>query len=166
MTIQTLFGPEEIPTKLRSIKFKQIKAVYETFTIQEEISNYLPTATRFTSPLQIFNIFSFLNNETKEYFYTLHLDVKNKIVCIDQVSVGSLNQSIVHPRHVFQTALLSNAASIVLLHNHPSGDPSPSSEDRAITKRLTEGGELLGIRVLDHLIIADTYFSFTEMGLL
>jgi len=166
MTINTLFGPEEVPVKPRSVKIKRIKAVFETMTINESITNYLPPSNRFTSPLQIFELFSFLNQETKEYFITLHLDGKNRIVCIDEVSVGSLNQSIVHPREVFKTALLSSAAAIVLLHNHPSGDPTPSREDREITRRLKEGGDLLGIRVLDHIIVGDTYMSFVEQGLL
>jgi DNA repair protein RadC len=166
MTIDTLFGPEEIKAKSRSIKFKQIKAVYETLTIKEEITNYLQPLSRFTSPLQIFQIFSFLNRETKEYFISVHLDGKNRIICMDTVSVGSLNQSIVHPREVFKTALLSSAAAIILIHNHPSGDPTPSREDREITRRLKESGDLLGIRVLDHIIIGESYFSFIEMGLL
>lgn len=167
MTIQTLFGPEESrPSKPRSIKFKQIKAVYETLTINEGISNYLPLCTRFTSPEQIFQTFSFLNNETKEYFFTLHLDGKNRIVCIDQVSVGSLNQSIVHPREVFKTALLSSAAALILIHNHPTGDPTPSREDLEITRRLREAGEILGIKILDHIIIGDTYLSFVTQGLM
>jgi len=166
MTINTLFGPEEVPVKPRSVKIKRIKAVFETLTINESITNYLPPSNRFTSPLQIFELFSFLNQETKEYFITLHLDGKNRIVCIDEVSVGSLNQSIVHPREVFKTALLSSAAAIVLIHNHPSGDPAPSREDREITRRLKEGGDLLGIRVLDHIIVGSSYFSFVEQGLL
>jgi len=166
MTINTLFGPEEVPVKPRSIKIKRIKAVFETMTINESITNYLPPSNRFTSPLQIFELFSFLNQETKEYFITLHLDGKNRIICIDEVSVGSLNQSIVHPREVFKTALLSSAAAIVLIHNHPSGDPLPSREDREITRRLKEGGDLLGVRVLDHIIVGDTYMSFVEQGLL
>jgi len=166
MTINTLFGPEEVITKPRSIKLKRIKAVFDTLTIREEVANYLPPSNRFTSPLQIFNLFSFLNQETKEYFITLHLDGKNRIVCMEEVSVGSLNQSIVHPREVFKTALLSSAAAIVLIHNHPSGDPLPSREDREITRRLKEAGDLLGIRVLDHIIIGDTYMSFVEQGLL
>ena len=166
MTINTLFGPEEVTAKPRSIKFKQIKAVYETLTIKEGIGHYFKSGERFTSPIQIFNMFNFLNQETKEYFFTMHLDGKNRIVCIDQVSVGSLNQSIVHPREVFKTALLSSAAAIILLHNHPSGDPAPSREDREITRRLKEAGDLLGIRVLDHMIIGDTYLSFVEQGLL
>lgn len=166
MTINTLFGPEEITMKPRSIKLKRIKAVFDTLTIREEVANYLPPSNRFTSPLQIFQMFSFLNQETKEYFLTLHLDGKNRIVCMEEVSVGSLNQSIVHPREVFKTALLSSAAAIVLIHNHPSGDPSPSREDREITRRLKEGGDLLGIRVLDHIIVGDSYLSFVEQGLL
>ncbi len=166
MTINTLFGPEEVTCKPRSIKIKRIKAVFDTLTIREEVASYLPPSNRFTSPLQIFQMFSFLQQETKEYFLTLHLDGKNRIVCMEEVSVGSLNQSIVHPREVFKTALLSSAAAIVLMHNHPSLDPTPSREDREITRRLKEAGDLLGIRVLDHIIVGQSYFSFVEQGLL
>ncbi len=166
MTVNTLFGNEEIPAKPRSIKLKRIKAVFDTFTIREEIARYLPPSDRFTSPLQLFQLFSFLQHETKEHFITLHLDGKNRISCMEEVSVGSLNQSIVHPREVFKTALLSSAAAIVLIHNHPSGDPTCSREDREITRRLKEAGEILGIRVLDHVIVGDSYFSFVEQGLL
>ena len=136
MTTDTLFGTETVASKPRSIKFEQIKAVYETLNVKEEIGRYFEAGTRFTSPMQIFNIFSFLASETKEYFITIHLDGKNRSSCIDQVSVGSLNQSIVHKREVFKTALLSSAAAIMLIHNHPSGDPQPSREDREITRRL------------------------------
>lgn len=166
MMINTLFGPEEIPTKPRTIRIKRIKAVFDTLTIKEEVANYLPPGDRFTSPLQIFQMFSFLQQETKEYFLTLHLDGKNRIVCMEEVSVGSLNQSIVHPREVFKTAILSSAAAIIMIHNHPSLDPAPSREDREITRRLKEAGDLLGIRVLDHIIVGNTYFSFVEQGLI
>jgi len=166
MTIETLFGPEEITTKTRTVKFKQIKAVYETFTVHDAITNYLKTGTRFTAPSQVYETFSFLMKETKEMFLTLHLDGKNKIIAMDLVSIGSLNQSIVHPREVFKTALLSNAAAIICVHQHPSGDPSPSSEDINITRRLKEAGEIMGIKILDHIIIGETYLSFVERGLL
>lgn len=166
MKVDTLFGPVTKSRKPRSIKFKQIKAIYETLTIREEITNYISPHERFTSPQQIFETFRFLNNETKEYFLSLHLDGKNRIVCIDIVSIGSLNQSIVHPRETFKSALLSSAAAIILIHNHPSGDPTPSREDMEITRRLKESGELLGIRILDHLIIGETYISFSETGVL
>lgn len=167
MTITTLFGIEEITHKPRAIKFKQIKAVYETLTVREEITNYLKPGTRYTAPQQVYETFSFLMRETKEMFICLHLDGKNKIQCMDIVSIGSLNQSIVHPREVFKTALLSNAAAILLIHQHPTGDPSASSEDLSITRRLKEAGDILGIKVLDHIIIGDgEYLSFVERGLL
>ncbi len=167
MTLHTLFGTEEITCKPRTIKFKQIKAVYETLTVKEEITNYLKTGTRFTAPSQVYETFSFLMKETKEMFLTLHLDGKNRIICMDLVSIGSLNQSIVHPREVFKTACLSNAAAIICVHQHPSGDPTPSSEDLAITRRLKEAGELMGIKILDHIIVGDgEYLSFVERGLL
>ena len=100
-------------------------------------------------------------------FITLHLDGKNRIICMDLVSVGSLNQSLVCPRSVFQTALLSNAAALILIHQHPTGDPTPSSEDIAITRRLKEAGEIINCKVLDHIIVGEgDYLSFVEKGLL
>ena len=167
MTIDTLFGPVEVAApKPRSIKFKTIKAVYETLTVKEEIGNYLRPNTRYTSSSQVFDTFSFLQDETKEYFLALHLDGKNRVICVDMVSSGSLNQSIVHPRETFKTALLSSAAAIILMHNHPTGDPTPSQEDIQITRRLIEAGELLGIKVLDHIIVGDHHYSFVEGGII
>jgi len=117
MTIETLFGTEVITMPCKSIKFRQIRAIYEKLEVREEVQAYLPPDRRYTSPEQISQIFSFLTTESKEYFFTLHLDGKNRILCLDGVSVGSLNQSIVHPREVFKTALLSSAAGIILVHN-------------------------------------------------
>jgi DNA repair protein RadC len=165
MTLHTLFGTEV--TKPQKIQLRQIKAVYQNLTVNDEVTNYLKTGTRFTAPSQIFQMFTFLMEETKEVFITLHLDGKNRVVCMDLVSIGSLNQSIVHPREVFKTACLSNAAAILLIHQHPTGDPSPSSEDIAITRRLKEAGDILGIKILDHIIIGSgEYLSFVERGLL
>ncbi len=167
MTIETLFGTEEITAKPRTIRFKQIKAVYETLTVREDITDYLKTGTRYTAPAQVYETFRFLMKETKEMFLTLHLDGKNRIMSMDLVSIGSLNQSIVHPREVFKTACLSNAAALILIHQHPTGDPTPSSEDISITRRLKEAGEIMGIKVLDHIIVGDgEYLSFVERGLL
>lgn len=167
MTASSLFGTEESISKTRTIRFKQIKAVYETLTVKEHVASYLRTGMRYTAPAQVYETFSFLMRETKEMFLTLHLDGKNRVVCVDQVSVGSLNQSIVHPREVFKSACLSNCASLLLIHQHPTGDPSPSQEDIAITRRLKEAGELMGIKVLDHIIVGDgEYLSFVERGLL
>lgn len=154
-------------TKRKTIRLKQIRAVYETFKVEEEVSSYLRAGSRFTSPSQIYETFKFLMAETKEFFMTMHLDGKNRIVCMDMVSIGSLNQSIVHPREVFKCACLSNAAAIILVHQHPSGDPNPSREDREITRRLREAGDIMGIKVLDHVIVGDgEYMSFVEQGLL
>lgn len=166
MIIDTLFGPTETPDRYKSIKFKVIRAVFETVTVKEAILDYLDPVRRFSSPQLVFETFSYLRKECKEHFIALHLDGKNRIACIDQISVGSMNQSIAHPREVFKTALLSSAAGLILIHNHPTGDPAPSSEDLAITRRLKEAGDLLGIAVLDHIIIGDTYVSFAERGLL
>jgi DNA repair protein RadC len=162
MNVDILFGPG----KPKPIRFKTIKAVYETLTIREDISGYLSTGDRYTEPSPVFDTFRFLQRETKEYFIALHLDGKNRILCIDMISVGSLNQSIVHPRETLKNSLLSSAAAIILIHNHPTGDPAPSSEDISITKRLSEAGEIIGIKVLDHIIIGETFFSFTERGLM
>ena len=163
-TIDTLFGTEEVPTKPRSIKLKMIKAVYENMTVNDNVTDYLKPHTRYTSASQIFDTFSFLRRETKESFCTAHLDGKNRIVCLEIVSVGTLNQALVVPREVFKTALLSNAAALILVHNHPTLDPTPSNEDIEITRRLKEAGQLLGIKVLDHIIIGDHYYSFVENG--
>jgi DNA repair protein RadC len=167
MSIDKIFGTEVTSSKPRTIKFRQIKAIYEILTVKEDIANYLKAGTRYTAPSQVFETFRFLMKETKEIFLTLHLDGKNRIIALDLVSIGSLNQSIVHPREVFKTACLSNAAAIILVHQHPTGDPSPSSEDIAITRRLKEAGEIMGIKILDHIIVGEgEYLSFTERGLL
>lgn len=92
--------------------------------------------------------------EQKEHFLVLLLNARHEVMARETVSVGSLNASIVHPREVFWPAVVQRAASIVLVHNHPSGDPEPSEEDLSITKRLVECGQLLGIEVLDHVIVA------------
>lgn len=103
----------------------------------------------------------------KEHFVTLHLDTKHQVVGEEVVSVGSLNASIAHPREIFRTALKRNAAAIVCAHNHPSGDPSPSPEDLAVTERIMAAGQILGIEVLDHIIFGDKrYVSLRERGLI
>ena len=103
----------------------------------------------------------------REQFQVVLLDQKNKIIKDVMVSQGSLTASIVHPREVFHFAIRDSAASIICVHNHPSGDPQPSSEDRTLTTRLGDAGRLLGIQVLDHIIVGrDTYMSFADEGLL
>jgi len=160
---QSLFDTPGTTESRKTIRMLAVKAVYERQVIRENAPEYL-TTKRFTSPEQIYEAFCELRQETREHFITLHLDCKNRIICFDRVSVGSLNQCVVHPREVFKAAALSSAASILLMHNHPTADPTPSREDIAITRRLKEAGELLGILVLDHIIIGDGYYSFAEHG--
>ena len=154
-------------SKHKSFRLKVIKPVWSTLTISEPIPDYLRANRRITSSRDVYDLFRYLIHETKEHFVALHLDAKNKIICVDQVSVGSLNASIVHPREVMKSALLSSAAAIVLLHNHPSQHPEPSGEDIDLTTRLKDCCDLLGIRCLDHIIVCEeSYVSFADRGLL
>ena len=105
--------------------------------------------------------------EPKEHFAILLLNTKNHILGLRDISIGSLTASIVHPREVFKEAAVHSAAAIILMHNHPSGDPSPSREDIAVTQRLVKAGKIMDIPVLDHIIIGDNRFtSLKEKGLL
>jgi DNA repair protein RadC len=118
------------------------------------------------SPKDVYTlIYPKMREQKKERFVTLYLDTKNQILKQETISIGSLNASIVHPREVFKVALELSSASIIITHNHPSGDPSPSREDIMITEKLCEGGKLLGIDVLDHIIIGDgRYTSLKDEG--
>ena len=126
----------------------------------------IESLTRFTSASQVFEHLNYeFRDRRKEYFMALLLDGKNRIIKRVQISEGSLNQSIVHPREVFNVAVRESAAAMILLHNHPTGDPTPSPEDLEVTRRLSEAGELMGIKVLDHIIIGEgAFYSFTERG--
>ncbi|NRY59528.1 JAB domain-containing protein [Clostridium beijerinckii] len=109
----------------------------------------------------------FLGDVDREQLIVCCLDTKNQPTAINIVSVGSLNSSIVHPREVFKPAILSNSASIILFHNNPSGDSAPSKEDISITERIKESGNILGIKLIDHIIIGDdSYCSLKEKGII
>lgn len=126
-------------------------------------------AERLTTPEQAAAAFTgMLGEPDREYMVVLMLDGKNRITSIHRVSEGTLNQSLVHPRETFKAAILANAAAVILVHNHPSGDPSPSKEDISITRRLKDAGELLGIRVLDHVIVGHDgrFLSMVTAGLI
>ncbi|MDV2684900.1 DNA repair protein RadC [Alkalihalophilus lindianensis] len=116
----------------------------------EDVSNYVMEDMRFL---------------TQEHFIALYLNTKNHVLHRHTLFIGSLNASIVHPREVFKEALRRSAASVICLHNHPSGDPTPSREDIEVTKRLNEAGKVLGVELLDHVIIGDRQFiSLKEQG--
>lgn len=99
-----------------------------------------------------------IKDERKEHFICLYLNARNQIIHKETVSIGSLSASIVHPREVFLVAITHSAASIILAHNHPSGDVSPSQDDIDLTHRLVRAGEIMGIEILDHIIVASTDF--------
>ena len=108
-----------------------------------------------------------LGSRSAEVFLALAMNTKNHVVAILPVSSGSLNASIVHPRELFQRAILANCASLILAHNHPSGDPTPSPEDISLTRKLVEAGQLLDIPILDHIVLGYAkYVSFKERGLI
>lgn len=108
-----------------------------------------------------------LGTSRQETFYVVLLDAKNRILGETKVSQGSLSSAVVHPREVFRPVIEESAAAVILVHNHPSGDPTPSAEDLAITRRLREVGDLMGVKVLDHVVVgARCYTSFVERGLL
>jgi DNA repair protein RadC len=123
---------------------------------------------RFSNSREIFQLGKqLLENCDREYFYVLSLDAKNQMIGLNLVSVGSLSTSVVHPREVFKLLVLQSAAAAIFFHNHPSGDPSPSREDKDCTIRLINAGTILGIRVLDHIIIgSNDYYSFADSGML
>jgi len=159
-----LFDPQPEPKK-RKIRIRSIKAVFTNEVIREEAPPWVKK--KCTSAKEVYELFYDLTRETKEHFVALHLDSKNQILCYDTVSIGSLSASIVHPREVYKSALLSSAAALIFMHNHPSGETRPSREDLEITARLKEAGELLGIRVLDHIILGEKgYHSFADTGIL
>ena len=119
------------------------------------------------SPLDILPLLSDIKDQQREHFLCLYLNARNQVIHREVVSIGSLSSSIVHPREVFQPAVSQAAASVVLAHNHPSGDASPSQDDIDLTRRLVQAGEIMGIDVLDHLIIsADDFLSLKEKDLL
>ena len=102
----------------------------------------------------------------REHFRALLLNAKNQVLYADRIAVGTLSQSSVHPRELFKNAIKRSAAAVILVHNHPSGDPTPSKEDLDVTRRLARAGEIIGINVLDHVVIGDNNFvSFKASGL-
>jgi DNA repair protein RadC len=124
-------------------------------------------AHRIRGPRDVFGrLGPLLRDRRQEEFWVLHLDTQNRILIERCLTIGLLNSSLVHPREVFAPAIAAGAASLILVHNHPSGDPEPSPEDIAVTRQLVESGRLLGIPVRDHIVLGDGAFvSLQERGL-
>ena len=132
--------------------------------VNRAISNKLTSKGKFLSSREIYLYFYPETVSLKaEIFKLVLLDTKNRLIKDIEISKGSLNQTVVHPREVFNQAIKESASAIILIHNHPSGDPSPSREDLNLTQKLVNGGELLGIPILDHIIIGKgDYYSFAD----
>lgn len=139
------------------------ECVYQEL-MDEEKKKFKPV----TSPDELYKILcSKINNFAKEHFYAISLDIRNNFIGIDEISVGTLTASLVHPRETFESAIKRHAASIIVAHNHPSCETDPSEDDLKITKRLVEAGKIMGIEVLDHIIFTKKgYLSFKDKNLL
>ena len=146
-------------------KAAEIKAAFE---IARRFSTQTPSykSKELTDPEKVYRLIkSKLKDYHKEHFYLIALNSRNHSIA--EISIGSLNSVVVHPREVFAEAIKNKAASVIFAHNHPSGDPEPSEDDLLLTKKLVESGKILGIEVIDHIIIAqENFFSFRDKGLI
>lgn len=147
-------GPTKAAQMMASIELG--KRLYKEKVEKEVVIN---------SPEDIVREVEHIRENKKENLVVLYLDARNRLIYKETVSIGTLNANLIHPREVFEPAVRNLAAQIIIVHNHPSGDPEPSKDDLEVTKRLLEAGKLLGIDIMDHIIIAKTsYFSFKEKG--
>ena len=153
---------------VRMIKYKTKLTEDKRVTLEKEVSVNRPDMVSvIRSPEDAVSVgkgFLRVHEESEEYLYLICMNTKNKIIGVFEVSHGNVNGSIFGVREIFQKALLANAVSIIVMHNHPSGDPSPSREDIEVTKRLVEAGKIIGVNVLDHIIVGENYTSLKEKG--
>lgn len=153
-------------------KLKEIPGLGETKACQImavlELSNRLTLETpQLVSPNAVFESVKEIRSSKKEHLLIIYLNVKNKEISREIISIGILTANLVHPREIFEPAVKNLAASIIVVHNHPSGETDPSDEDLKVTKQLVEAGKIMGINVLDHLIVSqDSFMSFKEKGML
>jgi DNA repair protein RadC len=147
-------------------KAAQIKACFE-LAKREDLETE-EESFDIKNPEAVFKLISSsIKDKAKEHFKLILLNTRNKKIGISTVSIGTLTTSLVHPREVFKDAITHSAASVILAHNHPSGDPEPSEDDLKITKKLVESGKILGIEVIDHIIVGkNNFYSFREKGLI
>jgi DNA repair protein RadC len=147
------------------VKAAQLVAAFEL--ARRGLGKGLGTRPVVASPVDALPLLEEIRDQRREHFLCLYLNARNQVIFKEVVSIGSLSASIVHPREVFQAAITHSAASVVLAHNHPSGDVSPSRDDIELTRRLVRAGEIMGIDVLDHIIMAaEDFLSMKERGLM
>jgi DNA repair protein RadC len=157
---------------IKGIGFAKATQLMACFELAKRINNIarISKKPRYKNivPQEIFNLVrQKIENNTKEHFFLVSLDIRVQIIAIDLISIGTLNASLVHPREVFKMAISRHAASVIFVHNHPSQQIDPSDEDISLTSRLIEAGNIMGINVLDHLIISlHDYFSLKENSMI
>ncbi len=147
---------------------RQAMSLYASLQLGRQVCSVpLRAGERFCNSRELYHRYrARFFSANKEHFFSLHLNSKNQLIREVLVSIGSLSTSVVHPREVFAPAVRDSTASLIFIHNHPSGDPAPSREDRDCTQRLVHAGQILGIRVLDHIVFGyDDYYSFADAGL-
>lgn len=153
------FKDKELPAKrIQVLSLRMVREQTSILYPQRKINNPSDAADLFRQ---------FIGDCDRESFCILTLDTKNQPTALHQVSCGTLNSSLVHPRETYKLAILSNAASIIACHNHPSGDPAPSPQDIELTERLRDAGSLMGIDLLDHIVLGhQNHISMKERGLM
>ena len=153
---------------VRMIKYKTKLTESKRVELEKEVSMNCPDLVSIIrSPEDVAAVgkgFMRIHENPEEYMYMICMNTKNRIIGVFEISHGTVSSSIVGTREIFQKALLANAVSIILIHNHPSGDPTPSREDIEVTRRISEAGKIIGIDVLDHIVIGDRYVSLKERG--
>jgi DNA repair protein RadC len=144
-------------------KALQIKAIFE---LNKRIDLVTKNITKISSSKNVFDLMKpILENKKQEHFYVLHLNSKNEILSKKLIAIGTLNSVLIHPREIFKEAIRESAQNIILVHNHPSGDQTPSLSDKEITTKIEKASEIIGIDLLDHIIIGqDKWFSFDDEG--
>ena len=145
--------------KIKGLKEAKALSLMAAFEISKRLEESRSESLSITTPNAIYSLFSAkLKNENQERFYVVFLNTKNKLTSYKEMFVGGLDRSLVHARDIFREAVKNNAARIILVHNHPSGDPTPSAADTEVTKKIIAAGEVLGISVIDHIIIGNGSF--------
>lgn len=158
------------PTRERSFSMK-LTTLVEITRIRQEVRDpeVALETTHITSPEDAFCVAKrFIQDDDREVFLVILLNTKNRVIAVHRAHVGSINSSVVHPREIFKSAILNNATSLIVSHQHPSGDPHPSREDIEVTERLVEVGRIVGIQLLDHIIVGagEEYVSLKAQGVL
>ena len=153
--------------KVKGVGFATACKIKAALSLGERVREPTKLGPKISKPKDVFNLLkNALGRKKKEYFKLICLDSRNRVITTETISIGTLDASLAHPREIFLPAIKNSASSVILVHNHPSGNTKPSSKDKELTQRIRKAGKIIGIPVSDHIIItATTYFSFTENSL-